>query len=675
MGWRDRILNDFISEVNRLTLVADPDGLLTEEVLVTRLREKGFEIIEYEDSISFRYAYETKYRSLWDKGIYTDLIVILRTEEEYLDNLPYDLYERGRKLAYNIKTLFPDLSYPVIEELDKKYFDTLYESQSRSLSQTKGNNATKDFILEYVYAIKPESVTTITQLLRLLLKIHYSKEKIPDSFITRVIQVIKKNREFNQWPLEQLFLERDAFFHFLQERWPIFLDLFKNNVESDTWIISSKKSAYNLHYPGPEFLPFDDEEIKIYIDNLFVEGILQPIICQNCDLLKNTWVKYGIRDTTEEELLDRLNERMNRLTSLIPGDNSGHSDWLNFSLDYAELKNQIYSKDISGFEPSSSIFDVFLNVSIEINRKFSEWLYSGYSGLINLPPIPPVIVHQIPRFLHRQIEKDPSVKIALIVVDGLSLSQWHTVRDELKNQNPTIRFDQKSIFSWIPTLTSVSRQTIFSGKIPFYFGDNINKTSGEPKSWQNYWEDAGIHPHQISYRKNLLDEDISAYLKSEFTPQNSRIFGCVINKIDNIMHGMQLGEEGMHSQIEQWTKKGYLNELISHLLENGFSIWITSDHGNIESTGIGSPYEGSLSDTKGERVRIFTDKIIRHQIAEKINSVIEWDPNGLPKKYFPLFALDNFSFEKSGKKSVSHGGTSIDEVIVPFISITRGENN
>ena len=62
MGWRDRILNDFISEVNRLTLVADPDGLLTEEVLVTRLREKGFEIIEYEESISFRYAYETKYR-------------------------------------------------------------------------------------------------------------------------------------------------------------------------------------------------------------------------------------------------------------------------------------------------------------------------------------------------------------------------------------------------------------------------------------------------------------------------------------------------------------------------------------------------------------------------------------------------------------------------------------
>jgi len=131
----------------------------------------------------------------------------------------------------------------------------------------------------------------------------------------------------------------------------------------------------------------------------------------------------------------------------------------------------------------------------------------------------------------------------------------------------------------------------------------------------------------------------------------------------------------MHNQIEQWIKKGYLNELISHLLENGFNIWITSDHGNIESKGIGNPYEGSLSDTKGERVRIFNDKIIRHQIAEKIKSVIEWDPNGLPEKYFPLFAPDNLSFEKSGKKSISHGGISIDEVIVPFISITRGENN
>ena len=33
-NWRDTILNDFVPQVSKLTLVADPDSLLTEETLV-----------------------------------------------------------------------------------------------------------------------------------------------------------------------------------------------------------------------------------------------------------------------------------------------------------------------------------------------------------------------------------------------------------------------------------------------------------------------------------------------------------------------------------------------------------------------------------------------------------------------------------------------------------------
>ena len=675
MGWRDSILKEFINDVSRLTLVADPDALLTEEVLIAGLHKKGFEIIEYEDAISFRYAYETKYRSLWDEGINTDLVVVLRTEEADLDNLPYDLYERGRKLSFSIKKLFPDLSYPVIEELDKKYLEKLYESQKSVSSQRKGDNATKDFILENVFAIKPDLIKSIPQLLNLLLRIHYSDEILPETLTLRIINIMKRSGEFKEWPLKELFLEKNAFFNFLQERWPLFLDSFSSFEDDSRWNISSKNAAYNLKYPGPEHLPFDDDGVRIYIDNLFVEGILQPVQCQNCERLKGTWVRYGIRDNTQEEFIDRITERMNRLESSIPKSDSNHSEWLSFSVDYADLKSRIYSKDISGFEASLSIRDKFFELSIIINRQFSEWLINRYSGLNNLPPIPPVILNQIPRFLQRKFEKDPSTKIALIVIDGLSLNQWITIKKELEYQNSEIKFDEKSIFAWIPTLTSVSRQTIFSGKIPLYFADNINKTSGEPKSWQNYWQDAGIKTHQISYKKNLQDEDIPEYLKTEFNPQSTTVYGFVINKIDDIMHGMQLGEEGMHNQIEQWMKKGYFNELISNLLENGFNIWITSDHGNIESKGIGSPSERSLSDIKGERVRVFSDPILRNEIAKKYDSLIEWDPAGLPERYFPLFAPDNLSFENQDKKSISHGGISIDEVIVPFISITRGDNH
>ena len=78
--WRSNILKNFVPKVNRLTLVADPDWLLTEEKLALELRERGFDVIEFKDPVEFRYAYESSYRSIWDRGEQTDLVVILRVQ-------------------------------------------------------------------------------------------------------------------------------------------------------------------------------------------------------------------------------------------------------------------------------------------------------------------------------------------------------------------------------------------------------------------------------------------------------------------------------------------------------------------------------------------------------------------------------------------------------------------
>lgn len=121
--WRDSILNDFVPNVSKLTLVSDPDSLLTEEKLAMKLRKRGFDIIEFSDSVEFRYAYESQYRSIWDEGQETDLIVALRTPHSELEGLPYDLLQAGRQLSFNLGNLFPNLSYPVIEELDRSLFE------------------------------------------------------------------------------------------------------------------------------------------------------------------------------------------------------------------------------------------------------------------------------------------------------------------------------------------------------------------------------------------------------------------------------------------------------------------------------------------------------------------------------------------------------------------------
>ena len=52
-SWRDSILSNFVPNISKLTLVADPDGLLTEEKLGVELRNRGFDLMEFTDPIEF----------------------------------------------------------------------------------------------------------------------------------------------------------------------------------------------------------------------------------------------------------------------------------------------------------------------------------------------------------------------------------------------------------------------------------------------------------------------------------------------------------------------------------------------------------------------------------------------------------------------------------------------
>ena len=77
-SWRDPILKEFTPRIARLTVAADPDGLLLEEGVLKQLAERGFELMPFEDHVAFRYAYESRHRSRWDRGEPADLVVVLR---------------------------------------------------------------------------------------------------------------------------------------------------------------------------------------------------------------------------------------------------------------------------------------------------------------------------------------------------------------------------------------------------------------------------------------------------------------------------------------------------------------------------------------------------------------------------------------------------------------------
>ena len=663
-SWRDQILKEFTPKVARLTLVADPDGLLLEEGILEGVRERGFELISFEDHIAFRYAYESKFRSRWDRGEHTDLVAVLRSQASDLSGLPYDLLQAGRRLSFNLGDIFPNLSYPVVSALDRGDLDVLYEAQKRHAPGQLGDNATKEFVLRHVFEIAPELIKQPSDLLRVLLRRHYRGQRIPAELDNRFIQLLRQSNAFDDWPLETLVSDREAFFAFLQERWPIFLD---REAAKGTSGVCEDKKPYGLSIEGPVELPFDHHDIRVYIDNLFVEGLLHPIQHEHADTLSRTWVGIGVRTAPIEDRSRRLGKLIDSLEASIPAEDAKHTDWFHFARGWAETILLANDQAEAISEPTS---ERIKNLQAQVDARFATWIFKRYAGLINLPPVPPVMLHHLPRFLARQMEEDRKSKIALIVVDGLAMDQWLVVRDALASRQPGFRFREQAVFAWIPSITSVSRQAAFAGKAPIFFPNSIQTTDKEPALWAQFWADQGLMPNEVVYIKGLGDGNLETVSEALSHPK-ARVAGLVVDKVDKIMHGMEMGTAGMHNQVCQWAKQPYLNTLLDLLLDRGFRVYLTSDHGNLEAEGCGRPSEGAVADLRGERVRIYPDAALRANVKERFPAALEWGTVGLPEDYLALLAPARQAFVQEKRRTVSHGGVSVEELIVPLVQIER----
>ncbi len=659
-SWRDAILNDFVPNVSKLTLVADPDCLLTEEKLALELRGRGFDLIEFSDPVEFRYAYESKYRSIWDRGEHTDLVVVLRLQDAELESLPYDLLQAGRKLSFKLGDLFPNLSYPVIEKLDRSLLDSLFEAQRKSPPDRMGDNATKDFILRHVFGIAAELIGGEVELLRALLRLHYGKLQIPLMLAERLIQVLKGHDGFKAWPLSEIVPDDEAFFAFLQERWPLFLSRLGSAHQ-----VREDSPEYGLKYPGPDRLPFDHQDIKVYIDNLFLEGKLTPVEAKGIEVDAGSWVRSGIATSGVDDDELRISRLFGLVEKELPTAEARYSDWTAFALKWAELSSLVHCGNSTEYQTR------LREIGDALNTTFAAWLADHYSSLINLPPTNPAMLHHVPRRLARDIEDSGSSRAALIVVDGLALDQWVTIRQLLQKQDANLVMRESATFAWIPTLTSVSRQSIFSGKPPLYFPSSINSTNSEEKLWKQFWEGHGLSRLDIAYQRGLGDGDAAGVIDSAINPEKTKVVGLVVDKVDKIMHGMQLGSAGMHNQIKQWCQGGFLAALVGQLLDYGYEVWLTADHGNIQCEGKGRPSEGVIAETRGERVRVYPTPELRAQVAEAFPFAHEWQPVGLPADYFPLVAGGRDAFVNRGDAIVGHGGVAIEEVIVPLVKFER----
>lgn len=443
-----------------------------------------------------------------------------------------------------------------------------------------------------------------------------------------------------------------------------------------------------MAYVTQPVLPLDDPEVRSYLNSLFLEGKVQPVSLPTGWQITAEWTKVGLAPSSEGTEVQRFNHLLALLGDNVPPVTSLHKVWLQFAEQWAEL---VVLRHHYTDQLAEAPRQEFARVHLEVESQFADWLLARYHTLHNQPfQSGPVMGHHIPGYLaayRRQQAHEP--RMALIVVDGLALDQWQIIRRVWMEQSQPWTINASALFAWIPTLTSIARQAIFAGQPPYLFPDSWQTTNQEAKRWKKFWQEHQLAPTTIGYARNLgnnfgqagqsvgnrgsvgeavLESEVLALIESP----RLQVVGLVVNTVDNISHGMQLGTAGMHQQVELWlTHQPYLTHLVAKLLAENFTVFLTADHGNIWARGMGRPNEGVLVETKGQRARLYTDPAFLGLARQQFPEALEWPNLGLPAQLRVLLAPKLTAFLDVNTQAVCHGGIALEEVVVPFVQITQ----
>lgn len=289
-----------------------------------------------------------------------------------------------------------------------------------------------------------------------------------------------------------------------------------------------------------------------------------------------------------------------------------------------------------------------------VNKLFQKELLIDYEQAINSNPIKkPKIVSKILDHLSFCSLDD---KLALIVIDGMSFWQYQMFSSKFPSN---FNFTEDYIYSYLPSITQLSRQAIFRGETPLK--DYAQNPRSEEKLWKSYWERKGIHKSEIRYNH----ENINLYNLERISK-----FALVFTDLDEKMHS-STDYADLMKLTENWIKRTNIINTISQLTTSGFDVYITTDHGNIEAKGwrrlkdrekLGTNKSGS----KSQRHIEYSENSLVAKFLESNEEILK----SLVKKDNVLYFKDNLSFSTK-EHLVTHGGSHILEVVIPFIKIVK----
>lgn len=670
--WQTVILQQFTPKTKhrQMILAVDPDNLMQDDSLLALLLAQNYDILPLGDEVEFRHTFERDYRQHWDSGSRKHLIVIVHALDG-ANHIPYDVYEKSERINLTVSELFPRLNAIVTRELDNSYYVDLYPAHQTNLMKHGGQSqkrlneqATIEFILRSVFGLDPVAVNDV-QLTGLLIKKHYSRRTLPRALETYLIeQVLPRGKSLG---LTSAHVQDAAAFY--------------------AWLAGQWQAYVNAIFAGlkPQ-LDFDQPELRLPIDNLFTDGHLQridpPAAQSVADLpAAQQWLAIGLNrlpyavssganaiKETGQTALYSLNARLDALAEL----NSASftlRDWLDTGGQWAEI---IYAANTMSQPDYAAIRDRFFAARRQLDSSFRHFIEAKYSSISFYDDNQgPISLAKINHWL-RQRHKSAQERVALICFDGLALDQWLLLRNYLQAQFPRLNFEENRIFAIAPTITPISRQALFAGELPHAFANTVYQTNKDGERWQRFWVNYEVPARRVAYLHVQANGQGLSELKA-ITDGHNRRLGIVVNLFDDVMHGTKGMTAGADKRVYYQTLQGQLEngrvpDLFRNLFHHGYHVYLTSDHGNFSGVGAGMQAPKALVEKYAKRVALFDSETLAADFAAA-HDLFTFHTKFLPDQLHAVYLPERGLLGAKGNVEISHGGLSIEEMIVPLVQL------
>jgi hypothetical protein len=628
--WYQSLIKEIENSGNRIFL-HDPNGLLDDMNL------QGDLSLKYH---LHQYRCDAELFIFLDK--YQDESIIFYSKEEIQRGF---ISNQFSVIKLDLKTVFPDLDINILENMDVSFLQHIYNYYQELKSQDKSMD-TEQLIFKSVWGVDLGDLYSPTNNLKIALSNLIDDKDLDKSIIEKISEKLDLNIQ-NLKENKQLFLD------WIEE---IILDYISALDEN-------KHPKYDL----------SNNLIQFYLSKIEISSNAISEKINNDIIEKEPWLVTFKRDPSQEFLKSKIESDISTFKEIFQRINKDEFD-LNQIDDLFQLSKtffEIFYTIQSNDWPLNDFMDIEY-CYLSLNNLFKKLLAGNtFELLFNYPyNNKPYTVNRILDHIYHNY---PNENIALILLDGMSYDEWFVLKEYLDS----FQIQEMETFAILPTITSFSRASIFSGKVPKNFIENkkINPNS-EINGFYSYLKGKGIAEEDILFGRIDLNNNYVKNKKEnigfEFL-QGYGSLGLICNLFDDLSHSAVVYGEiksNLYKNIRSAIESSQIVQLLEKLHQYGYKIVLASDHGNIFSKGNGIESNKMLEfeKRKSNRCLIFDNESFADKMVEENpDKCVKFNYNIISNDLFLVLATENYFFSKEDNYSITHGSFMPEEWIVPLV--------